>query len=241
MNSNKTQNFLLTNDDGIEAPGLKALILLMQKFGNLYTVAPIETLSGCGHQVSGKVLLKAKELKTTNAKELKRWAVQGTPADCVRLALKVLLKNLKIDYVFSGINAGGNLGVDVYTSGTIAAARESAFWRIPGIALSHHIKGREIDWNLAVERSFKVVQSVINRGNDPQVYWNINLPHINSNEIDIDFLDCHVDNNPAHVVFEEKDKLTFANRGNYNMRPKTPGSDISTCFDGKISVSRLTI
>ncbi len=241
MSDQKIHNFLLTNDDGINAPGLKALILVMQRFGNLYTIAPAETLSGCGHQVSGKIPLKAEELEPTNSKELKRWTVHGTPADCVRLGLNVLLKDLKINYVVSGINAGGNLGVDVYTSGTIAAARESAFWRIPGIALSHHIKGMEVDWNLAVERSVQVVQSVLDKAKDPEVYWNINLPHIQTDDIDLEFVDCPVDNNPAHIIFEETENLTFANRGNYNSRPKTPGSDLSTCFEGKISVSRLNI
>ena len=167
MNPTREKNFLLINDDGINAPGLNALILVMQKFGTLYTVAPTKPFSGCGHQVSGKTPLKVEKLKTTNSKEYKRWSVNGTPADCVRLGLNVLLKDLNIDYVVSGINAGGNLGVDIYTSGTIAAARESAFWGIPGIAVSHHIREMTIDWNLAVKRSTKVMQSVLDKAKNP--------------------------------------------------------------------------
>ncbi len=241
MSDSKFQNFLLTNDDGIDAPGLKALILLMQKFGNLYTVAPAKGLSGCGHQVSGKLPIKVEALKTTNPKELKRWTAHGTPADCVRLGLNALVKDIPIDYVVSGINAGGNLGVDIYTSGTLAAARESTIWGTPGIALSHHIRGREIDWNLATERSVDVIKTVLDAAKEPKVYWNINLPHVQTEEIDLDIVNSPVDNNPAHVAFEEMEDSTFVNKGNYNLRPKTPGSDISTCFEGKISVTRLVI
>jgi 5'-nucleotidase len=241
MNAPKTQNFLLTNDDGIDAPGLKALILLMQRFGNLYTVAPAEALSGCGHQVSGKLPIKVEKLETTHPKELKRWTAHGTPADCVRLGLNALLKDVPIDYVISGINAGGNLGVDIYTSGTLAAAREATFWGTPGIGISHHIRGREIDWNLATERGVNVMKTVLDKANEPKVYWNINLPHIQTEEIQLDIVNCHADNNPAHVLFEEIEDSTFANKGNYNLRPKTPGSDISNCFEGKISVTRLVV
>jgi 5'-nucleotidase len=236
-------NFLLTNDDGIDAPGLKSLILSMEGFGNLYTIAPAEALSGCGHQVSGRNPLKVEELQTTNPSEIKRWTAHGTPADCVRLGLKVLLNDVKppIDYVVSGINAGGNLGVDVYTSGTIAAAREATFWGVPGIAVSHHINGRDVDWNLAYKRSVKVIESILNKAKDVGIYWNINLPHVDSEIIDLETQDCSVDNQPAHVVFEENEKLIFTNKGKYRLRPKTPGSDLSVCFDGKISISKLTI
>ncbi len=243
MNDRQGKNFLLTNDDGIDAPGLKALILTMERLGNLYTVAPAETLSGCGHQVSGKTPLKVEEQKPTHANELKRWMVHGTPADCVRIGLNVLTKNLEvpIDYVVSGINAGGNLGVDVYTSGTVAAARESTFWGVTGIAISHHIRRRELDWNLAEKRSVNVIKSILEKTKEPGLYWNINLPHTETDKVDLDFVNGPVDNNPAHVVFEETEKLTFTNKGTYQLRQKTPGSDISICFEGKISVSRLTI
>jgi 5'-nucleotidase len=241
MSNPKSPNFLLTNDDGIDAPGLKALIHLMQRFGNLYTVGPAEALSGCGHQVSGKLPIKVEKLATTNPKEIKRWTAHGTPADCVRLGLNALLKGISIDYVVSGINAGGNLGVDIYTSGTLAAAREATIWGTPGIALSHHIRGREIDWNLATKRGVNVMKSILDKRNEPKVYWNINLPHIQTEEIQLDIVNCPVDNNPSHVEFEEIEGSIFANKGNYNLRSKTPGSDISTCFEGKISVTRLVI
>ncbi|MFZ2277396.1 MAG: 5'/3'-nucleotidase SurE [Prosthecobacter sp.] len=131
---------LLTNDDGISAPGLQALENAMQQLGWNYTiVAPATEQSQCGHRVTTHQHLKVETLGEN------RHAVHGTPADCVRLALFAL--DLKPDLVLSGVNAGGNMGQDIVISGTVAAAREAAYHGFRSMALSHYlIRELTVDW-----------------------------------------------------------------------------------------------
>src|ERR1700734_3879163 len=114
-------HFLLTNDDGIHAPGLAALERVIQALpGVTVTVfAPAAEQSQCGHRVTTR-----EQFRVTRQAE-RRYSVEGTPADCVRAALYGFA--IRPDFVISGINAGGNMGQDLYISGTVAAAREAAF------------------------------------------------------------------------------------------------------------------
>jgi len=131
---------LLTNDDGIAAPGLLALENAVQQLGWQFTVvAPATEQSQCGHRVTTHQHLRVEALGKN------RHAVHGTPADCVRLALFAL--EVKPDLVLSGVNAGGNLGQDIVISGTVAAAREAAYHGIRSMALSHYmIRELVLDW-----------------------------------------------------------------------------------------------
>lgn len=121
---------IITNDDGIDAPGIRALQRAIPQTTTI--VAPSKHLSGCGHQVTTNRGMKLEKRSVTE------YALDGTPADCTRMAITNIAKNTKL--VLSGINAGGNLGTDVYISGTVAAVREAAIHGIPGIAISHWIK-----------------------------------------------------------------------------------------------------
>jgi 5'-nucleotidase len=131
---------LLTNDDGIEAPGLQALFEVARQIGEPIVVAPEQSLSGCSHQVTTDQPIRVRQVSPC------RFAVRGTPADCVRVGLQLFVPDAA--WVLSGINAGGNLGADVYHSGTVAAARESVLHGWPAIALSHYRKrGLSLDWD----------------------------------------------------------------------------------------------
>src|ERR1043166_3476254 len=110
--------FLVTNDDGIDAEGLAALVEAAALCGDVICVAPDSHYSGCGHRVTTD-----RPLKLSRAGD-DRWALDGTPADWVRVALAHVVPD--VDWVLSGINHGGNLGVDVFHSGTVAAVREAA-------------------------------------------------------------------------------------------------------------------
>src|SRR5258708_5269061 len=130
---------LLTNDDGLGAPGLEALYEAAEGLGHRFMVAPSGPLSGCGHRVTTERPI----LVRRHAED--RLAVEGTPADCVRLALHHLAPATA--WVLAGINRGGNLGTDVHHSGTVAAIREAVIHGRPGIALSQYVaRGRPIDW-----------------------------------------------------------------------------------------------
>src|SRR5262249_26291514 len=124
--------FLLTNDDGVDAPGLKVLFVAAEPLGDAVVVAPAEHHSGCSHQVTTRQPLRVAEHAA------RRFAVDGTPADCVRVALHALAP--AAEWVLSGINAGGNLGADVYVSGTVAAAREAVLHGRPAVAVSQYLK-----------------------------------------------------------------------------------------------------
>ncbi len=126
----KAFQILFSNDDGISSPGLSALSSQFKKWGNTHTVAPAFNQSTSGHALSLHKPLRVEKLGKTT------YAVNGTPADCVHMALTGIL-DVKPDFVVSGINQGANLGQDVYYSGTVAAAREGAIsGKIPAFAVS---------------------------------------------------------------------------------------------------------
>src|SRR5438128_9495066 len=144
---------LLTNDDGILAPGLQALFKTALQLGDPVVVAPVEALSGCSHRVTtdGPLLVERREPG--------RYALDGTPADCVRVGLHRLAPDST--WVLSGINAGGNLGADVWHSGTVAAAREAVLHGWPSIALSQYRKkALAFDWDRSVSWVARLVREI---------------------------------------------------------------------------------
>jgi 5'-nucleotidase len=224
---------LLTNDDGIDASGLAALIGAAADFGDVTVVAPIEGHSGCSHTV------------TTNAPILvesvgqRRAAVHGTPADCVRVALHRYCPDF--DWVLAGINAGGNLGADVYLSGTVSAVREAVLHGRPGIAFScFKRRDLEYDWPRAGRWVARLLPELLAQPWEPGVFWNVNLPHPPPGSPDPRAVWCKLDPHPLPLSFrEDGDKLFYD--GNYHGRERTPGRDVDVCFGGAIAITRLNL
>src|ERR1700730_4378726 len=136
--------FLVTNDDGIEAAGLAALVAAAQEVGEPVIVAPAGPQSGVSHAVTWREGVRIEE------RNQNRFAIHGTPADCTRLGLLRIVPDAK--WVLSGINHGSNLGADMYYSGTVAAVREAVLHGWPGIAVSHYRKSKvEFDWSRATK------------------------------------------------------------------------------------------
>src|SRR5579884_3695584 len=145
---------LLTNDDGIDAPGLQALADAAGPLGDPVVAAPVGALSGCSHRVTTHGPIRVQE------RGRGRYAVEGTPADCVRVALHDLARDA--GWVLAGINQGGNLGADVWHSGTVAAVREAVLHGWPGIAVSqYHKKGWPIDWQCAASWVVQVLRRLL--------------------------------------------------------------------------------
>src|SRR5262245_43797889 len=119
---------LLTNDDGIYAPGLRALLPELRKLGEVIVVAPAGEQSAVGHSVTLTTPLIVQEVLDDRQAFL-GWAVEGKPADCIKLALRELLPEPP-DLIVSGLNAGANAGINVLYSGTVAAAIEGAFFKV---------------------------------------------------------------------------------------------------------------
>jgi 5'-nucleotidase len=223
---------LLTNDDGIDAPGLQALLAAARHVGEPVIVAPAGVHSGCSHRVTTDGPFRVERRPSG-------FAVEGTPADCVRVGLHDFARDAA--WVLSGINAGGNLGADVYHSGTVAAVREAVLHGYPGIALSHYKKrGRDFDWPRAARWVVPLLRELTRRPWKPGLYWNVNLPHREPGEPDPDVVFCPLDPAPLPLDFRRDGDL-WQYAGDYHKRRRAPGADVDVCFGGRIAVTRMEL
>jgi 5'-nucleotidase len=224
---------LLTNDDGWNAPGLEALRQAAEGLGDCRLIAPEMPESGCGHRVTthSPILVRRPTADCV--------AVAGTPVDCVRLALHHLEPG--VSWVFAGINPGGNLGTDVYHSGTVAAVREGAIRGIPGIALSHYIaRGRAIDWSRAARWAHDILTLLMARPQRGGAFWNVNLPHLGPDDPDPEIVFCPLDPSPLPLSYRFDDDRAFYT-GDYQTRARRSHYDIEICFGGKITVTEIHV
>ncbi|HAC64386.1 MAG TPA: 5'/3'-nucleotidase SurE [Cyanothece sp. UBA12306] len=223
--------FILTNDDGIDAPGIRALHQALGRKGVI--IAPKEQYSGCGHQVTTNKPIHLK--KRSNFE----YVVDGTPADCTRLAITQVAKETK--WVLSGINAGGNLGVDVYISGTVAAVREAAMHGVPGIAISHWIKRPlTIDWEKATKWTTKVLDKLWSHPLPNYSFWNVNLPHLEIGSPEPEIVFCEASTHPLPVDYRSEGEYYYY-QGEYAKRKRSEGTDVDVCFSGNIAVTLMKV
>ncbi len=224
--------FLLTNDDGIDAPGLKLLAEVVAQLGDVLIVAPVEELSGCSHQVTAH-----KPFRLIERGENK-FALEGTPVDCVRVGLKHIAND--VDFVISGVNDGGNLGVDIHMSGTVAAVREAALLDVAGIALSRFHSTRDpFDWELLRKPVETIVPKLLKDASSRQ-FWNVNFPDP-VDVTDLSLVECPVDTNPLIIDYRTDDAGKLVYCGDYQMRTRDKGTDVDVCFSGGISASRIPV
>ncbi|AEE14870.1 Multifunctional protein surE [Thermodesulfobium narugense DSM 14796] len=170
---------LLTNDDGIRSYGIRDLSKILSKRHEIYVVAPERERSAASHSLTLHKPLRAKEVEIYGARGA--WETNGTPSDCVKLAMYALLPR-KPDLLISGINRGANLGTDVLYSGTVAAAMEGAFLGIPSIAVSHVSFERKKDYINSSNLTLKFI-NIIEKILEPGIIFNVNIPDCLENEI----------------------------------------------------------
>lgn len=163
---------LLTNDDGILAPGLEALYQAVADLGYVDVVAPDDSQSAVGHAISVLKPLLVRRVHVNNV--FHGWSVAGRPADCVKLAMIELL-DARPDLVLSGINAGANAGVNVLYSGTVAAALEGAFFGVPALAFSLEVSD-ELDFHRAARVARQVLDGYLAGGPEPGSCLSVNIP-----------------------------------------------------------------
>lgn len=236
---------LLTNDDGFDADGLQELAKLLRREHEVWIVAPDQGRSCCSHAVTN-----ADPLTLTKRGQW-QWMLSGTPADCIRVAVHCL--NLRPDYVLSGVNHGGNLGVDTLYSGTVSAAREASLLDLPAVALSQYMR-RDIpkDWSQSAYRARQVLEHLWGDQPHEGYFWNVNLPAIPPEEVvgtaHFPISHCETEPSPLHFHFEEQNKvesdasastMSFLYQSNYQARPRREGSDVSLCFAGHATVTKL--
>jgi 5'-nucleotidase len=157
------------------------------------------------------------------------------------VAVKHLYASITFDWVLSGVNQGGNLGIDLYYSGTAAAAREAAIFGIRSIAFSHYIRREiDLDWQHAgrrVQRVWKALGEILL---EPGRFWNVNLPHLEAGIPEPELRFCEPCKHPLPVVYTG-DEGEAVYSGRYPDRQKTKGSDTDLCFGGAITVSQISI
>jgi len=174
------KRILLTNDDGIYAPGLKVLEAIAHELSDdVWVVAPETEQSATSHSLTLHDPLRMRELSE------RRYAVKGTPTDCVMMAIKHLLKDDLPDLVLSGVNRGQNMAEDVTYSGTIAAAMEGILLGVPSIALSQvfGLNSKSPPWPVAEAHGAKIIARLVETGWPANVLLNVNFPDVEPDSV----------------------------------------------------------
>lgn len=231
-------NILITNDDGIDAPGIIALVREISKFAAVTVAAPSQGASGASHsKTSGEPVFIAEAVQDG----VKWYGIRATPATCVRLALESLLDK-KPDFVLSGINRGENLGVITFYSATLGSAREAAFSGITAIAFNQET-GPNMSYSAGAEFAAALVRSLGQNPPGNGTFLNVNFPNLPKDKLK-GVLAVPIDPQPPYERFEKRTtpdgRVYFWN----TYRPLVAGkekTDVWAVRNGYISVSALSI
>ncbi|WP_185877101.1 5'/3'-nucleotidase SurE [Blattabacterium cuenoti] len=181
---NRKPIILVTNDDGIIAPGIRTLIHIMNHLGNVYVVAPNKPQSGVGHSISMDAILYCDSVKIDNGNQ-KEWECSGTPVDCVKLAISEILPR-KPDICVSGINHGSNSSINIIYSGTISAVIEASIEGIPSIGFSLLDFGWNADFGPSKEYIYQITKKVLYHPvpiSKHVISLNVNIPKLKQKQI----------------------------------------------------------
>lgn len=173
-------NILVTNDDGINAKGLRALIEVASEYGNVTVVAPELAMSGMSHSITMHTPLFIRRIKESDA--VKVYACGGTPVDCVKIAVDAIMPQ-RPTLILSGINHGANSNLSVIYSGTMGAASEGSTYGIPSLGFSHIAHRENIDFTAAKYYVRKVIDNVLLNNDNPYLCLNVNIPDVSLEEI----------------------------------------------------------
>ncbi len=236
------KHILVTNDDGVTAPGLLALAQEMRKLGNVSILAPDRNWSGSGHVKTLDRALRVREVILADGTQA--FAGDGAPSDCVALATLGYLKE-KIDLVVSGINIGANLGHDVTYSGTVTAAMEAVIAGIPSVAVSLEVPEDhigQIDFKPAAKAARQVVEHVLAKELPEDILLNVNVPFLADEEL----RGFRLTRQGLRVYHSRLDeRVDPRGRPYYWIGGEAPtgvperGSDIGALADGYVSITPL--
>lgn len=232
---------LVTNDDGVTSPGLIELARGLSRVAETFVVAPEHERSAASHAITLHKPLRATRVRVGDT-DVPGWATNGTPADCVVLAVLDLL-GAPPDIVVSGINLGANLGMDLIYSGTVSGAVEAVLFAIPAIALSV-AAFRDICWDPAVQFSEALVQQVARHGLPPDSFLNVNVPNLPAASL----RGVEVTRQGARRYVNRLEKRSDPRGRDYYWLTGSPesasepeGTDVRAIADGKISVTPLRL
>jgi 5'-nucleotidase len=237
----KKVRILLTNDDGVYAPGLRALRAELKKIADVIVVAPTAEQSAVGHSITLLTPLIVQEVLDDD-KQFIGWAVEGRPADCVKLALLELLPEPP-DVIVSGLNAGSNAGINVLYSGTCAAAIEGAFFRRTSIAVSQeYTKPKPLDFARGAALARGVIEQIVNHQPAEGSLFNVNIPSFDKGPIrGIRVVPQNVA--PYEETFDRRvdprGRVYFWTNPGYKCPEPHPDTDVTALGEGYITVTPL--
>jgi 5'-nucleotidase len=237
-------HILVTNDDGVLAPGLLALAQAMRSVGKVTVLAPDHNWSASGHVKTLEHPLRVREIAL--ADDLVAWTSDGAPSDCVALAMLGLFPE-KIDIVVSGINPNLNIGHDVTYSGTVTAAMEAAISGVPGVAVSlespENFLGN-LDYKPAADIAVHIIHAIIKYGLPPRAFLNVNVPYLAKDEIK----GIHITRQGLRIYRDQLDRrLDPRNRPYYWIGGEAPtatreeGTDFGDISQGYVSITPLQL
>ncbi|MDO4977073.1 MAG: 5'/3'-nucleotidase SurE [Eubacteriales bacterium] len=230
---------LVVNDDGIHAAGIACLADLAKEFGEVWVVAPMNQCSAMSHKISVHGYMKIQEEKDFPVEGVHAYSVDGTPADCVKAACRVIMEE-KPDIVFSGVNNGYNVGYDIAYSGTVGAAMDGLLHGIPAIAYSTKMKS-----DLAnVKKYFSIVtKGILEQEMSLTEIWNVNFPGCQPEEtqgILWDRFPAKTEYYLDHVQVDDNEEGKFFKYVNIEeCIDETEGSDIHALNHNCISIGMI--
>ncbi len=231
----KINKVLITNDDGYNSFGIKLLSDILKQFANeIYVVAPRNNRSGSSRSISLKKEIKFKKITPVS------WVVDGTPTDCVIFALNYIFKNDKPDYIFSGINAGTNIGDEISYSGTVGAAFEGALRGVPSLAISQKITNTNNDFTISKINLPNILPQVFNFFSNENLLLNLNLPNCKQKDLkELKIVNCSDQKHSDEVIVDKK-QSTFR-IGKMNISNTKNIDDLNALKKNYITLSSLLI
>jgi 5'-nucleotidase len=230
---------LLTNDDGITAPGMRAMHRALDGLGELTVVAPAKVQSATSHAVT---FHRAIEVAWHADEHLAGWAVDGRPADCVKLALTELLEQPP-DLVVSGMNAGANIGVNVLYSGTVAAAREAAMVGLPAVAVSLHLRQWDATrWGAGAAQAREAIDGLVGAGLLPGELMNVNVPVTDDGEAPAGTAVVPLCMSPiadAYRRSESDGRTSYEACGGLKFRERSEGTDVAMLMQRYLTITPM--
>jgi 5'-nucleotidase len=231
-------HILLTNDDGIFAPGLLAIYKRLTGLGKITVAAPSDVKSGAGHAISLSEI-RCKRINVNG--QFDGYSVDGSPADCVKLALNELIdKDDPIDLVISGMNYGANVGINVFYSGTVAGAIEAAFYNLPAIAVSAAFD-EPMDFDAAADQAFTLISQLTDLPAGHVA--NLNIPRLSKGtpeSVRIVPQSIHGFDEKYTVRTDENDQRVYQLTGGSHRDPHDSGwTDVTALLAGHITLTCL--
>lgn len=241
---------LLTNDDGIDAPGIIALHDALEGLGEIVPIAPLTVQSATSHGITFHEPLMTQAVQVTD--RMAGTAVDGRPADCVKVALRAIWEErfgegARPDVTISGMNSGANVGINVIYSGTVAAAVESAFLGVPAIAVSLHLGDRSrICYARAAEIARTVIDRVLEHELDPHGVVNINVPRTESPDAPMPAVRVvEMNTAPGADGYERRESpggqvYYWSSGSGMSFTHTAPDTDVEALFERAVTVTPLS-